>query len=492
MIGVWGLVLTPLLTLAQAQLPAYNGRYGVGYVTIEVPVSDPRNTSNYTISSTGQPAFQLETVLFSAYYPSSKNNESTKASPPWLQNIDLISLGIAESTNGSVTAQVVKIGLEALAGSAVIPAFTDVPIVNATGYPVFIFSHGDTTLPEWYSHYLGSIAADGNVVVAITHRDGSNAGSVVEIKGQPPKNVTYILPDQLRPPVNATGLAMLQRAFRQAEVEETVRVLKAINDGQGVDVYQSNSRGDGQTLANWKGRLDFDKLVIGGHSFGATSALDTIQSRQVSNSTVRAGLTLDPGKESGPLSTNVQVPILIPDSEAWSSQPSVLFGKDFFTVVKTIAETSLNATNAGWFMTLLGTAHSSITDAGLIAGSSLLSLFDSTAANATLDPATALAKYVNVSLEFFNYLKNGTVSDILAINVTDPTYSIRPPNSSTPGNETSFWEIHVAPISNATGTSTVSSPGASSTKKSTANRELVASTGNFVFIATMLVIAMSV
>jgi platelet-activating factor acetylhydrolase len=217
----------------------------------------------------------LETVLFSVYYPADKTNQSTKASPPWLQNLDLISVGIAEGSNGSVDAQLVKIGLQALAGHATIPAFTDVPIVNATGYPVFIFSHGDTSLPEWYSHYLGSIAADGNVVAAITHRDGSNAGSTIETKGQPSRNVTYILPNQLSPSVNATELAMLERTFRQAEVEEAVRVLQAINDGQGAQVYQNSSRGDGQTLEGWRSRLDFDKLVIGGHSFGATSAVSS-------------------------------------------------------------------------------------------------------------------------------------------------------------------------------------------------------------------------
>jgi platelet-activating factor acetylhydrolase len=219
----------------------------------------------------------LETVLFSIYYPADKTNQSAKASPPWLQNIDLISVGIAEGTNGTVDAQLVKIGLQALAGSTIIPVFTDVPIVNATGYPVFIFSHGDTSIPEWYSHYLGSIAADGNIVAAITHRDGSNAGSTVEIKGQPSRNVTYILPDQLSPPVNTTGLAMLERTFRQVEVEETIKVLKAINDGQGDQVYQNSSRGDGQTLAHWQGQLDFDNLVIGGHSFGATSAVSTLK-----------------------------------------------------------------------------------------------------------------------------------------------------------------------------------------------------------------------
>ena len=75
------------------------------------------------------------------------------------------------------------------------------------------------------------------------------------------------------PAVNATGLALLQRQFRQAEVDETIRVLQSINNGQGDAVYQNSSRGEGQTLSGWKGILDFEKLVVGGHSFGATSAV---------------------------------------------------------------------------------------------------------------------------------------------------------------------------------------------------------------------------
>lgn len=257
-----------------AQLPPYDGQYGVGYMTIEVPVQNMRSIAPQRILRNSQPAFTLQTVLFSIYYPADKNNQSTKASPPWITNLDLISAGIAAGSNGSVDQSLINIGLGALAGSAVIPAFTDVPIVGDTSYPVFVFSHGDTSLPEWYSHYLGSIAADGNVVVGITHRDGSNAGSQVIVKGQEgARNITYLTPDMVLPRLNATGLAMTERKFRQAEVEDVVYVLKEINEGRGEAVYQNNSRGDGAGLGDWSGRLDLNNLVIGGHSFGATSAV---------------------------------------------------------------------------------------------------------------------------------------------------------------------------------------------------------------------------
>ena len=279
--GIAATVLAGLQGLVYAQLPPYEGQYGVGYMTIEVPVQNMRSISPQRILATSQPAFTLQTVLFSIYYPADKNNQSTKASPPWITNLDLISAGIAAGSNGSVDQSLVTLGLGALAGSAVILAYADVPIVGDTSYPVYVFSHGDTSLPEWYSHYLGSIAADGNVVVAITHRDGSNAGSQIILKGQEgARNVTYITPSSVLPRVNSTGLAMIQREFRQAEVEDVVYVLKEINDGRGEAVYQNNSRGDGAGLGDWSGRLDLNALVIGGHSFGATSAVGLARESQ--------------------------------------------------------------------------------------------------------------------------------------------------------------------------------------------------------------------
>ena len=68
---------------------------------------------------------------------------------------------------------------------------------------------------------------------------------------------------------NWAELVTEQRAFRQSEVEEMVRVLRTINDGDGQSVFQNNSRGEGKDLAAWKGRLDFTNLVVTGHSFGA-------------------------------------------------------------------------------------------------------------------------------------------------------------------------------------------------------------------------------
>lgn len=64
-----------------------------------------------------------------------------------------------------------------------------------------------------------------------------------------------------------------QLSFRQAEVEETIAVLRRLNDGQGAQIFKDNLRSEGQTLHDWGGMLDVDAITISGHSYGATLAV---------------------------------------------------------------------------------------------------------------------------------------------------------------------------------------------------------------------------
>jgi platelet-activating factor acetylhydrolase len=238
-------------------------------------------------------------------------------------------------------------------------------------------------------------------------------------------------------------MIMEQRSFRQAEVEETVIVLKSLNAGQGQQIHQNNSRNEGKYLSSFANRLDFTTLVMGGHSFGATLALQALSDSLIP---AKAGLAFDPGKSSGPLNSNFNQSVLIPDSEAWSAEPSEFYGKQHFDVVEEIAQSSLKRTGSSWFMTLLGTAHTSITDAPLLVGSSLLGFFDPTSVNVTLgDPKTNLLQYVTVSIEFFEFLRNGKKTGILASGVTTPEFVAINPNTTNAQDLFDGWEIHVAP-----------------------------------------------
>lgn len=238
-------------------------------------------------------------------------------------------------------------------------------------------------------------------------------------------------------------MIMEQRSFRQAEVEETVHVLQSLNDGRGHQIHQNNSRNEGQYLTSFANRLDFTTLVMGGHSFGATLALQALSDPSIP---AKAGLTFDPGKSSGPLNSNFNQPVLMPDSESWSGEPAEFYGQQHFDVLKGIAQSAVNRTGSSWFMTLLGTAHTSITDAPLLVGSSLLGFFDPTSVNISLgNPETNIQQYVTVSTEFFEFLRNGTTSGVLASSVTAPEFVVINLNDSNAHGLFDGWEIHVAP-----------------------------------------------
>jgi len=61
--------------------------------------------------------------------------------------------------------------------------------------------------------------------------------------------------------------------FREAEFQEALKVLQSINDGDGSSVRNRSTRGEGETLSGWKGKLNLTLVGIGGHSFGTNAAV---------------------------------------------------------------------------------------------------------------------------------------------------------------------------------------------------------------------------
>jgi platelet-activating factor acetylhydrolase len=243
--------------------------------------------------------------------------------------------------------------------------------------------------------------------------------------------------------MNSTEFHLRQLEMRQAEITEVVRILSNIANGSGSGMYQANSRGEGQNLQDWKGRLDLSNIIIAGQSFGGNSVFRYLAEP---NPFLPAGAAIpyDPGKDSGPFATtNVKVPLLIPDSEEWSSVPTEFYGQQHFDVVKSVAQSALTATGAGWFMTLLGTVHTSITDVGLIAAS-FADFFTNETQLITLAADKAILDFANVTVDFVSYVQSRNASNIkgiLASGVTYPSFQLFP-NASTLLNP---WEVHVAP-----------------------------------------------
>jgi platelet-activating factor acetylhydrolase len=446
--------------MLSSTLPPYTGEYDVGTIDIEAPCT-PRRIGDYSYKDTGDAAFELETVLFSVFYPSVKGAISSKPKHHWVSNASVTGEGYARFANvhNPLTNRIFSAGLHTLVGGTTIPAEVDVPLhgspvqeneaeheASLHQFPVLIFSHGMASSRNIYTHYLGDIASRGYVVAAIEHRDGSCPGTIVMLPDGTSKTIFYtkLKALQWNGQHENADIKPTQLAMRQAEVEEAVRVLKSIASGNGHEIYASNPRGEGRHLAHWANRLNLDMFVMAGHSYGATLALQALKDAPNSKFPFKGGIALDPGKHSGELNSQIKVPLLVIHSNSWSKHRSLFFGRSHFDAVKDLVQGVLDRVGASWFITSIGTSHPSVTDAPLIEPRLL-----SWTTGARLDVHQGLRQYVHVSVDFLQYLLTGEKPGLLAEAVTHPQYDkdirSKERREKMERDIGKYWQIHVAP-----------------------------------------------
>lgn len=455
------IVWSPLFA---SRLPRYTGPYEVGAVDVEVPVQHPRKVDEATFKTNGKPAFELDTVLFTLYYPAAKGSRSPEPRHKWfLKPISLTAEGYATAAhfNNFFSRGLFTAALWGLAGSIDIPTKVDVPLLRRKvsdekppeQFPVVVLSHGDVSSRTDYTAYCGELASRGVIVAAIEHRDGSCPGSVVHLPNGNKRDVLLFRADQLKSETEISNddWRAKKLAFRDAEIQETVSVLQDLNAGKGAQIYEKNHRNEGRHLSGWEQRLNFSRVVIAGHSLGATGALQALKSAQKSNLSGKSwsnpaigGIILDPGKSSGRLNTDIDVPLLIVHSDSWSKAHTIFYGRPHFDTVRDIAVDVLKRCGATWFMTSLKTSHPSVTDAPLIEP-----LLLSWTTGATIDVREGLREYVRVSMEFLRYLDDGSRKGVLDVGVTHEQYGNDTRSSEQKEKMqkdiTKYWEVHVAP-----------------------------------------------
>ncbi|KAF2152748.1 PAF acetylhydrolase [Myriangium duriaei CBS 260.36] len=443
------------LPLLSSNLPKYTGPHAVGTIDLEVPV-DSRRVSDLIYANTREPAFELKTVLFSIYYPASATARPSRTNHYWIPKpLAITAEGYAKFAHISnfFTNAFFTVALWAIAGGNRIPAKVDLPLLDPAGrthdgtWPVVVFSHGMASSRTSYTQWCGELASRGYIVAAVEHRDGSCPGSMIMRKGEEEEMVMHTSEAQLRLGDSRIETAQLKTAqldFRQAEVEETVKVFRLLNSGKGDGVYQKNSRDEGATLQGWTGKLLVENMTIAGHSYGATLALQALKGGPSRSLPFSGAIVLDPGKQSGRLNDDVRVPTLIVHSQSWSKTVSMFFGRPHFDTVKELTEGILSRGNKAWFMTSLGTSHPSVTDAPL-----LEPLLLSWTTGSTIDAHEGLRQYVHVSTDLLKYQHEGIVSGLLSYPVDSPQYENRL-ERNLPGHDTraKYWQIHVAPSSN--------------------------------------------
>lgn len=437
------------LPLLARPLPQYTGPYPVGAVDIETPTTEPRVIDEAVFEDTKENAFELETVLFTLYYPAAQHAVSHKPKHYWIPRpISATGEGYAKFAhiNKYFIGKLVTGGLATMLGSIEIPAQVDVPLADLVsiatetpeirddmkevekviqiqkgGHPVIVFSHGMASRRTDYTHYAGELASRGYVVALLEHRDGSCPGSVILRPGYADQvRMTFDASEVGTPSGRTFTVDEFKRAqldFREAEIEEVVHILQLINEGHGKDVYKKNSRGEGADLGNWKGRLNTDEMVVAGHSYGATGAMQALRGGPSAKRPFRGGIILDPGKSSGRLNDDIRVPVLVVHSNSWSSRSSVFYGRAHFDAVFDIVENNVLRGTPSWFATSLGTAHPSVTDAPLIEP-----LILSWTTGARIDVDEALRQYVHVTEDFLWFLTTGGRRGLLAERAEFPRY----------------------------------------------------------------------
>ena len=426
------------MPLLSSKLPPHTGEYKVGTIDLEVPV-EPRRVADAKFKVNGQPAFELQTVLISLFYPAVKEAVATKPKHLWVSKpLSLTGEGYAKfaGIQSSVVNGIFTAGLWTLVGGLEIAADVDIPLHGTVkGYqdydaehplddyglpqfPVYVFSHGMASSRTDYTHYCSELASRGYIVAAIEHRDGSGPGSTIMKVNGTSSIRFHFNPDELDPVPDIADMKAMQLAFREAEIEETVKVLRRLNDGHGHELYEQNPRGEGVDLPAWRGRLTMDRMVLGGHSYGATGALQALKNAPCPERPFVGGIILDPGKQSGPLNDDIAVPIIIIHSNSWSKEHTVFHGRPHFDVVKDIALKVLDKQKKfAWFMTSIGTTHPSVTDAPLIQPMLL-----SWTTGATIDVKDGVKAYVGASTDFLEYLGTGYRGGVLKEEVTHPRY----------------------------------------------------------------------
>jgi platelet-activating factor acetylhydrolase len=227
--------------------------------------------------------------------------------------------------------------------------------------------------------------------------------------------------------------------MRQIEVEEAVKVLRRINEGEGSEIFKSNPREEGKVLSDWKHRLNMDRIAVAGHSYGATLALQALKGAPSEALPFVGGIILDPGKSSGPLNHDINVPIMIIHSQSWSSKHSIFGGRPHFDVVKELVEGVMKRKKFAWFLTSKGTTHPSVTDAPLIEPMLL-----SWTTGSTIDAHEGVNQYVKVSETFMKYLGDGHRRDVLKEEVSHPAYNEETRKIDNP-DIAKFWQVHVSP-----------------------------------------------
>lgn len=289
-----------------------------------------------------------EGSFFRLFYPCGSSD--TVQHPTWLPDSEYVTaLAKYLGWDSRITPYISSLIL----GNPEVPVSWGIPLVPGVDKkPLIIFSHGLGGFRTVYSALCMQLASHGFLVAALEHRDGSACATYHfgEPTNAPVKEV-WVPFNKVEVGTKEFYLRNYQLHQRANECVRVMHVLRDINAGVAVfNVLKSDF--DLETL---KGRIDFNKVALMGHSFGGASTLLSL----TKDDTFRCAVALDAwmfplDDASYP---DIRKPILFINAEHFQTSSSIEKMK------------RLNAGNKeSKIITILGSVHHSLSDFAFLSG----------------------------------------------------------------------------------------------------------------------------
>ncbi|KAF2765196.1 hypothetical protein EJ03DRAFT_369752 [Teratosphaeria nubilosa] len=265
--------------------PPYHGPYDVGTVDVEIPVADLPLPS-------GAPEDAQPTIAFRIFYPCEKPKKDEVDRPvrwiPQPQRATIASfakfLGLPQKVAGAfsyIPQQLYWIKLPAHRNARLL----DPPTGNGR-WPVTVFSHGLAGSRNAYSQICGDLAANGMIVIALDHRDGSSPIQYVRATSTTEAHIVYPTKIPHHPVTDAVYEGRdKQLRIRLWEMSMAYEALIKIDKGHNIENLDSNTsklrKERMEVLWQFNDMMDIHtpgKVTWSGHSFGAATTVQLLKS----------------------------------------------------------------------------------------------------------------------------------------------------------------------------------------------------------------------
>ncbi|XP_040193648.1 platelet-activating factor acetylhydrolase 2, cytoplasmic-like [Rana temporaria] len=325
-----------------------------------------------------------EGSFFRLFYPC-RPAPNQRQPPPWIPRPQYLAGLIGARGWNSKTAQYAA---SVISGNPQIPVIWNGDFMMAKDrIPLIIYSHGLGSFRSIYSSFFSELASYGFLVAAVEHRDGSACATFhfSEVSSGDASSTLqefWVPFKKLQPGMKEFYLRNYQVHQRASECVKAVRVLQDIDTGR----VATNILDPDFNLEFLKGRIDFNRVAIMGHSFGGATALLSLMKDDIFRCAVVLDAWMFPLEDT--CYQHIQKPILSINTETFQTNQSI---KKIMRLNSAGAELK--------YLTVKGCVHSSQTDLAFLSGFLANKILDS---QGTMDPKTCLKISVILSLHFLS------------------------------------------------------------------------------------------